>query len=821
MKQAKRKCLAWVLLFAVVFGNILPDTDSVAFAEAENAAKKVIREYKKSPGALSNPRIVNDSSMQAGQKVTWDCVWFGSYPQAEVVPAGKQYTALNDSQLQDGDLIRDDALYQELESAVGWDAQGDIVIASDRYRRLRKEDAARISSGSGDYRWENARDYHYFKYQPVKWRVLSVNGAELFLLADKALDNQAYHIQEEDVTWETSTVRSWLNGYGANENKQHENYRSNNFIDTAFDISEQSAVNNTYLENKKNLSYGTEGGNDTLDKIFLLSQSQVYTADALGYGFVLSNTMTDEARMAKSSTYAKAFGVYCDASYCSWWLRSPGTSGTGAASIGKNGWALSGINGVSGLSNGVRPALVLSTSSTHYSYAGTICSDGTVNGSEQETSVSYTVSYDANGGTGAPSSQTKYHGEDLVISGVQPVRDGYVFLGWSENSNAVVPNYPVGGLCSKDADLTLYAVWNEAEKPKYTVSYNGNGGRGVPLSQTKTQGTDLVLSSTTPVRDGYEFVGWSESSSAAYASYLPGSTFTGDYNLTLYAVWKKIEKVPVETPKPVYTVSYNSNGGNGIPVSQTKTQGIDLILSSVIPTKSGYEFVGWSESSYATTASYFPGGRYTLDYNITLYAVWKKKPHIAIPTSMPISTPVPTLSPTSPPTKKSQKIIVDSVITKEYGDDIFNLNAYTTGDGYLSYAVWDAGIISMDEGDEVKIIGYGTTKITIKAFETDRYWDAVREITIKVIPRKAVIKKVLSRSKGRMVSAWKKDKTVTGYQVNISGKKASKTFFTSKSLIQGKAKSRETYSVRVRSYKKVGNKKYYGKWSKVKKVKVK
>ena len=72
-----------------------------------------------------------------------------------------------------------------------------------------------------------------------------------------------------------------------------------------------------------------------------------------------------------------------------------------------------------------------------------------------------------------------------------------------------------------------------------------------------------------------------------------------------------------------------------------------------------------------------------------------------------------------------------------------------------------------------------------------------------------------------MVCAWKKDKTVTGYQVNISGKKASKTFFTSKSLIQGKAKSRETFSVRVRSYKKVGNKKYYGKWSKVKKVKVK
>ena len=50
---------------------------------------------------LKNPRIVPDAGMKAGQKVTWDCIWFGSYPQAEVIPSGVEYTALDASLRQD------------------------------------------------------------------------------------------------------------------------------------------------------------------------------------------------------------------------------------------------------------------------------------------------------------------------------------------------------------------------------------------------------------------------------------------------------------------------------------------------------------------------------------------------------------------------------------------------------------------------------------------------------------------------------------------------------------------------------------------------
>jgi len=342
---------------------------------------------------FSNPRIEKDSSMEAGQKVTWDCVWFGSYPQAEVVPASKEYTALDKKLLQDGDLVRDDALYQKLQAATGWDEQGDIVISGKKYRRIKKADATMVVIGYSEYyQWENGSDYHYFKYQPIKWRVLSVNGTEAFLLADQALDDKQYHTVSEDVTWESSTIRSWLNGYGASANKQNEEYSGSNFINTAFSTYARTAIKDTKVENKDNLSCGTEGGKDTTDKVFLLSESEVYTDAAKKYGFVSDYGIeSDEARRAKSSLYAKALGTWSNgrAGYvgnCWWWLRSPGINGSLYATyVNSYGWA-DGDYLVGNHNVGVRPALNLNLaassdagSSALWSYAGTVCSDGTEN----------------------------------------------------------------------------------------------------------------------------------------------------------------------------------------------------------------------------------------------------------------------------------------------------------------------------------------------------------------------------------------------------------------------------------------------------------
>ena len=77
-----------------------------------------------------------------------------------------------------------------------------------------------------------------------------------------------------------------------------------------------------------------------------------------------------------------------------------------------------------------------------------------------QTSVNYTVTYDANGGIGAPGSQTKIQGTPLKLNIARPTKAGAIFLGWSTSSSAVSPTYQAGGMFTIDANTTLYAVWN-------------------------------------------------------------------------------------------------------------------------------------------------------------------------------------------------------------------------------------------------------------------------------------------------------------------------------------------------------------------------
>lgn len=149
--------------------------------------------------------------------------------------------------------------------------------------------------------------------------------------------------------------------------------------------------------------------------------------------------------------------------------------------------------------------------------------------------TSYTVSYNANGGSGAPSSQTKWKDQTLKLSATTPTRTGYSFLGWSTSSSATSATYAAGANYTANSAATLYAVW---KANTYTVSYNANGGSGAPASQTKTYGVTLTLSSTKPTRTNYNFKGWGTSASATTVSYAAGANYTANAAITLYAVWE-------------------------------------------------------------------------------------------------------------------------------------------------------------------------------------------------------------------------------------------------------------------------------------------
>lgn len=326
---------------------------------------------------VNNPRIVEDSTMQAGQKVTWDCIWFGRYPQTEIVGQDSGCGTYGKSWGEDSDYEVDSDLYQLLKNKKsGWSSNGDLTVNGTTYHRVQCDDATYGTTKDleGYYKW-NSESYHYFRYEPIKWRVLKVSGKKALLLADRALDDKRYNIYSANVTWKTSTLRSWMNGYGNWVNSAGKSYSDKNFINSAFTSSEKAAIQKTVLT-------------DTEDNIFLLSESEVYgTDEAAEYGFTSEKGIYDEARRTRSSTFAKAMGSYNYSGdreeitgNCRWWLRTVDQSTCYSACVSSEGYVDgtdNTVNIVNCANFAVRPALNLDLSVDDcWEYAGTVCSDG-------------------------------------------------------------------------------------------------------------------------------------------------------------------------------------------------------------------------------------------------------------------------------------------------------------------------------------------------------------------------------------------------------------------------------------------------------------
>jgi uncharacterized repeat protein (TIGR02543 family) len=150
----------------------------------------------------------------------------------------------------------------------------------------------------------------------------------------------------------------------------------------------------------------------------------------------------------------------------------------------------------------------------------------------------YTISYDANGGTGEPSSQTKTQGTALTLSSVVPTRTGYTFAGWSTVKNGAVA-YSAGARYSADASATLWAVWKGIS---YNVAFEPNGGSGTMANQAMTYGASAALRKNSFTRQGYSFSHWAFVRSTTTWIYDDGETVlnlttTAGATVTLTAQW--------------------------------------------------------------------------------------------------------------------------------------------------------------------------------------------------------------------------------------------------------------------------------------------
>ncbi len=169
--------------------------------------------------------------------------------------------------------------------------------------------------------------------EEIEWKVLAVKGNKALVISQYALDCRQYNSAEVDTTWEKCTLRTWLN---------------ETFFNVAFGSNHQRMIINSTITADKNPSYDTHTGNNTTDKVFLLS-----ITEAMEY------FSSDRARQCLGTAYCYAQGAYEDTLYwnCWWWLRSPGVVSNCAAYIDGSGSVMSTGGFVHTVYVAVRPAM--------------------------------------------------------------------------------------------------------------------------------------------------------------------------------------------------------------------------------------------------------------------------------------------------------------------------------------------------------------------------------------------------------------------------------------------------------------------------------
>ena len=163
------------------------------------------------------------------------------------------------------------------------------------------------------------------KNEAMPWRVLDIQEGKVLLLSEDILEYRAFHDKWGIVTWETASIRKYLNS---------------DFMDNAFSDKERFIISTTRVVAHENPMCNTDPGRDTRDKVFLLSAVEVEKYFPINLDRKCFHCMTSKKNNARASW---------------WWLRSPGFNEANAASVWEDGtFAYSYVRDVRG---GIRPAL--------------------------------------------------------------------------------------------------------------------------------------------------------------------------------------------------------------------------------------------------------------------------------------------------------------------------------------------------------------------------------------------------------------------------------------------------------------------------------
>lgn len=396
--KKKNYIYVWLVVIMLIISTV--------FSNVKTAEASTIK--------LKNPRKSTKTS--GNSKITWDCIYYGIYPQREVIADKDGLAVMKYSK---NAFIVDADLYSRLLDVTNWDKNNEAVIDGERYKRQvyandnkyysmrygEVQDDGTIKYKTGGY---EVTIYHYFKYEPIKWRVLQIKGNKAMLVSDQILDAKQYdyksrmksqkivfsgHIKgptrviDLDTTWAKSDIRSWLNGYSAQENAQKKNYKKANFIDTAFSKKQKSAIYSSKRDKMEESATLIRKAKTTYDKIFLLNEAEALDGKKArengmwAYGKCKGLYLEYcEARDAKATAYSIAQGL--SEQDITYWLQVPGEMIN--VGMGNSIWANGMFIGrhyerkmATGV-EGVRPAMYLNLNKADWTYAGTVSSTGTV-----------------------------------------------------------------------------------------------------------------------------------------------------------------------------------------------------------------------------------------------------------------------------------------------------------------------------------------------------------------------------------------------------------------------------------------------------------
>ena len=229
-----------------------------------------------------------------------------------------------------------------------WSQYSDVVHVKTQSDSIRVGDTLFFGSYEQDNNSSDGKE-------KIEWIILDKSGSKVFLVSKYVLDCKPYQSRFKSVTWETCTLRTWLN---------------DTFLKTAFSTAEQNKIQTTTVITEDNTKYLTEGGNNTRDKVFLLSvreANKYFKDDPDRY---MTNYNISVARGCKPTSYAKTQGVWpyqwkntYDPNFkkydgnCVWWLRSPGEYNSSTAVVGWTGGTEDDGRQVHQNNLGVRPAI--------------------------------------------------------------------------------------------------------------------------------------------------------------------------------------------------------------------------------------------------------------------------------------------------------------------------------------------------------------------------------------------------------------------------------------------------------------------------------